>query len=73
MPHIIKGKKLPKPEPSNSQGYCGVCGRVHQQDSEEPCLLLTVIHADGNPLSCCARCWKWWKIKDGTRVKRLDA
>jgi len=72
VPHVISGRKIPKPPPSLGQGYCGVCGRVRQVTGDEPCLLGTVTHADGMPLSFCARCWKWFKIKEGTRVRRLD-
>jgi hypothetical protein len=72
MPHVLKGSKIPKPAPSLCQGYCGVCGKVAQADGVTPILLATFIHADGNPLSVCARCCKWWKVKEGTRVKRVD-
>lgn len=60
--------KLP---PSSCQWYCGVCGRVRQQEGDDPCLLATFTHHDGLPLSVCARCYKWWKIGEGTHVRRV--
>jgi hypothetical protein len=72
VPHVLRGKKIPKPPPSDCQGYCGVCGKVAQEDGVTPILLATFTHADGKPISVCARDLKWWKIKEGTRVKRVD-
>src|SRR5574341_280548 len=62
----IKGRQLPVPPPSECAGYCQMCGRC-----DDTVLLATVRDWENKPLTFCGKCYKWWHIKQGCRVRRI--